>query len=149
MSDLYGGISRTRLRRGVLYVDLTPGPKLWSAGHQPLNSGRHLSRDLAAEPMLLQFPAEILKIVLSCLEPIWLFQVAAAYPKIDSLLDFQTSNKIWYDAMPAALFLEPENFQDEMLVKDRMSAYSKGDESNATLQLSYISAIPAQVCNSN
>ena len=86
--------------------------------------------------MLLQLPAEILKIILTYLEPIWLFQVAAAYPRIDDLLTFATSNKIWYHAIPAALLLEPESFQDEVLVKDRMLAYSGGDKPDTTLQLS-------------
>ena len=87
--------------------------------------------------MLLQFPPEILQCVLGYLEPIWLFQLAAAYPKINALLSYETSNKIWYDALPAALCLEPENFQDEELVKDRTSTYSKRDEVGTSLQLSY------------
>ncbi len=88
--------------------------------------------------MLVQYPAEILKHILAYLEPIWLFQVAAAYPRINDLLDFENSNRIWYDAIPAALFLEPENFQDEVLVKDRMLAFSKGDKTAKTLQLSQV-----------
>ena len=125
----------------MLHVDLTPRPVPFRAGTQPPNSGLHFSHHRAAEPMLLHFPAEILQIVLGLLEPIWLFQVAAAYPQIDSLLGFEKSNKIWYNATPAALFLEPENFQDEMLVEDRMSAYSTRNEPDATLQLSYVSVV--------
>jgi hypothetical protein len=86
--------------------------------------------------VLLQFPAEILKHILVYLEPIWLFQVAAAYPQIDDLLGFETSNRIWYDAVPAALFLEPEAFQDEVQVKGRMLAGSGGAEMDKTLELS-------------
>lgn len=86
--------------------------------------------------MLLQFPGEILKDILSHLEAIWLFQLAAAYPKINDLLGFETSNRIWYDAIPAALFLEPEAFQDEKLVEDRMLRHAEGLEMDSTLELS-------------
>lgn len=134
MSKASLGFTRDQMRRGVLNIDLTPRPHPCAAGHQPPSSGRHFSR--RAGPMLLQFPAEILKNILAHLEPIWLFQVAAAYPRIDDLLEIGVSNRIWYDAIPAALFLEPENFQDEELVKDRMAACSDGDESDTTLQLS-------------
>lgn len=108
----------------------------WSAGHQPPFSGLHFSHWHSSGSTLLQFPPEILKQIVGYLEPIWLFQVAAAYPQIHELLGFETANRIWYDAIPAALFPEPENFQDEALVKDRMLAYSKGAEVDATLQLS-------------
>lgn len=92
--------------------------------------------------MLLQFPPEILQRILAYLQPIWLFQVAAAYPQINTLLGYETSNRIWYDVLPAALFLEPENFQDEELVKDRIAAYSNKDEVGTSLQLSYDQDFP-------
>lgn len=122
------------MRRGVLHTNLAPRPNPCVAGYQPPFSGHHFSR--YAGPVLLQFPAEILKNILAFLEPIWIFQAAAAYPGLDKLLGFEVSNRIWYDAIPAALFLEPESFQDEVLVKDRTSAYSPGDEIDTTLQLS-------------
>jgi hypothetical protein len=122
------------MRRGVLHIDLAPRPHPCAAGYQPPSSGHHFSR--YAGPVLLQFPAEILKEIVEYLEPIWLFQVAATYPKINELLGFEISNRIWYDAIPTALYLEPENFQDEVLVKDRLLAYSRGDKIDTTLQLS-------------
>jgi hypothetical protein len=120
----------------VLHVDLTPRPKPCGAGPQPPFSGLHLCRHFFTKPTLLQFPTEILKHIFGYLEPIWLFQVAAAYPHIYELLGSEISNRIWYDAVPAALFLEPENFQDEVLLRDRVLAYSEGGEADTTLQLS-------------
>lgn len=122
------------MRRGVLHVDLAPRPHPCVAGHQPSFSGHHFFHH--GGPVLLQFPAEILKNILEYLEPIWLFQAAAAYPRISKILGFEVSNRIWYDAIPAALYLEPENFQDEELVKDRVLAYSRKNEIDTTLQLS-------------
>jgi hypothetical protein len=122
------------MRRGVLHVDLAPRPYPCMVGHQPPSSGHHFSRH--GGPMLLQFPAEILKNILEYLGPIWLFQAAAAYPRISKILGFKVSNRIWYDALPAALYPEPENFQDEELVQDRALAYSRNKETDTTLQLS-------------
>jgi hypothetical protein len=132
---MWTGINRDLLRRGVLHADLTTGPKPCSASHQTPLSGAYFSSGYPTVPMLLQFPPEILKVILGYLEPIWLFQVAAAYHNIHELLDFETSNRVWYDAIPAALLLEPENFQDEVLVNDRMEAYSKGLKFDTTFSL--------------
>lgn len=128
------GISRDCLKRGVLHIDITSRPTPTAAGCQSPFSGHHFSHHAGSS--LLQFPPEILKHILAYLEPIWLFQVAAAYTRINDLLDFETSNRIWYDAVPAALFLEPESFQDEALVKDRILACSKGVVDNKALQFS-------------
>ncbi|ERF70906.1 hypothetical protein EPUS_02428 [Endocarpon pusillum Z07020] len=127
-------ITRNRMRRGVLHVSLAPSPDSSTAGYQPPSSGRHSSRP--DRPVLLRFPVEILKNILEYLEPIWLIQVASAYPDINKVLGFQQSNRIWYDALPAALFLEPESFQDEVLVENRKMAYTSGDGTDTTLQLS-------------
>lgn len=81
-----------------------------------------------------KLPVEILKNILGYLEPIWLFQVAAAYSEIEAILSFETSNRLWYDALPAALYLEPENFQDEMTLKHRMFVYSGQRRSQAPFQ---------------
>ena len=122
------------MRRGVLHVSLAPSPDSSTAVYQPPSSRGHLSRPDG--PVLLRFPAEVLKNILEYLEPIWLIQVAAAYPDINKVLGFQQSNRIWYDALPAALFLEPESFQDEVLVENRKMAYISGDGTDTTLQLS-------------
>jgi hypothetical protein len=127
-------VSRSQMRRGVLHVDLTERPQPSRAGYQPPLSGLHFSHQLPFVPILLQFPLEILVYILGYLEPLWLFQVSAAFSDLHELLGFEHSNKLWYDAVPPALFLEPEHFQNEMLVEDRMAAYSARNEVDGTLQ---------------
>lgn len=122
------------MRRGVLHVSLTPSPNSSTAGYQPPSSGGHSSRP--DRPVVLRLPVEVLKNILEYLEPLWLLQVAAAYPDINKVLGFQQSNRIWYDALPAALFLEPESFQDEVLVENRKMACTSGDATDTTLRLS-------------
>lgn len=48
------------------------------------------------------------------------------------------SNRIWYDTLPAALYLEPESYQDDISVRDRVLGHSKVDEIGATLPLSSV-----------
>lgn len=122
------------MKRGVLHVNLTPNPDNSPADHRPPSSGGLFSCPPVS--VLQRLPVEVLKNILEYLEPIWLIQVAAAYPIINKVLGFQRSNRIWYDALPAALFLEPESFQDEMLVENRKTVYSTGDGTDTTLQLS-------------
>ncbi len=121
------------MRRGVLRVSLTPSPDTSTAACQPPSSGGHFSRPDGL--VLLQLPVEVLKNILEYLEPIWLIQVAAAYPVINKVLGFQQSNRVWYDALPASLYLEPESFQDEMLVENRKSVYSGGDGTDRQIRL--------------
>ena len=64
-------------------------------------------------PIIVQFPPEILHKVLGQLDPIWLFQLEIACPQMSSFLRSRTANKVWYDAIPAALLTQPEYFQSE------------------------------------
>ena len=61
-------------------------------------------------PIIVQFPPEILHKVLGQLDPIWLFQLEIACPQMSSFLRSRTANKVWYDAIPAALLTQPEYF---------------------------------------
>ena len=96
------------VKGGVLGFDLQNNSTTARAGFQPPFSGLHFDCEI---PMLLQFPPEILQAILRYLEPIWIFQVEAAYPQIAELSASLT--KLWYNALPFALYLEPEHFQVE------------------------------------
>ena len=69
-------------------------------------------------PILIQFPPEILLKVLGHLDAIWLFQVEAACSQIRLFLQSSAGNRVWYDAIPAALLAQPEHFQSERDVQD-------------------------------
>lgn len=138
MTDGKAGLKRNQLRKGVLGLGPIPDAGPCSAGQQPPHSGLHFSDFHQSEPLLIRFPPEILKQILGYLEAIWLFQVEAAYAMIGELLSFENSNRLWYDAVPDALLVEPEKFQDEALVKDWMLAYCKAERSEVTLPLSWV-----------
>jgi hypothetical protein len=136
VADGRAGLSNSQLQRGALGVDPPWDAERYSAGRQPPHSGLHFSEFHQSEPLLLRFPTEILKRIFGYLEATWLFQVEAAYAMIAELLSFENSNRLWYDEIPDALLANPENFQDEALVKDRMLAHCKVERSDVTAPLS-------------
>jgi hypothetical protein len=76
--------------------------------------------------MILQFPQEVLNVVVAYIEPIWLFQLEEAYPSLAEYLSTQSANKIWYELFPAALMSEPEYHQDEREVEKNLKALREG-----------------------
>jgi hypothetical protein len=87
-------------------------------------------------PRIATLPNEILKMVLSYLEPIWLFQAEAAYPQIRAL---STSlNSVWYEIVPPALFAEPEHFQNEDRVAARRAEPYSGSLRLATFDARFV-----------
>lgn len=86
------------------------------------NNGSHMDRK---RPMVVQFPSEILKAILSYLQPIWILHSSAAYAQICSALSFENGNKVWYDTLPPSLLAEPERYQDEEQVRQAMPAAAR------------------------
>lgn len=109
------GENRARLKGGILQADFVPRPLPQEKYAHVTGFGLHFYPRL---PMLLQFPPEILKLILSYLEPIWLFQVEEAYAEIKELS--LALNSVWYNSLPAALYLVPEHFQDEDKVNHKL-----------------------------
>lgn len=92
-------------------------------------------------PITTQLPPEILLKVLGHLDPIWLFQAEAACSHIRSFLQSPASNKIWYNALPAALLAQPEYFQSEREVALV--------QNNQNLEVYSVSAIDASSAHFN
>lgn len=63
--------------------------------------------------------------VLGNLEPIWIFQLEAAYPETVAVT--ANLNFLWYNRLPPALFIEPEHFQNEGHVRDVRRGPSRGN----------------------
>lgn len=63
---------------------------------------------------LAKLPVEIVLHIVGFLEPVWMVQFARAFPEIDAMLSYEESNRMWFDALPPALLLEEEHFQDDM-----------------------------------
>jgi F-box-like len=129
---------RARLRQGLIKSNFLPGPFAGFTGYispsllcSQVQTSQHLSR-------LLTLPNEILKMILSYLDPIWLFQAEAACPQIRAL---STSlNSIWYEIMPPALFAEPEHFQDEERLAARPSEQDSSSLYLATSDVRFVLA---------
>jgi len=86
----------------------TPSISIRNAGFQREDSGTHYRKGL---PILVQFPPEILCCIFEKMEPIWMMQASYAYKETASFLCSEVANKLWYNAIPPALRLEPEFFQ--------------------------------------
>ena len=114
--------NRVRLKRGILKAEFLAGSLAEYASQRARSSAFQLNPEI---PTLLLLPAEVLKMVLGYLEPIWLFQAEAAYPEIAALSS--SLNSVWYDILPHALFAEPEHFQDEAHVELVHSKLSRGE----------------------
>jgi hypothetical protein len=84
---------------------------------------------------LNNMPHEIFVRICSYLEPIWLWNLSHTCHFAFVGLSFALGNKIWYDAIPAALYKEKEKYQDE--------AELRMVESNLNKQ-NYIRAIQAK-----
>ena len=84
-------------------------------------------------PALMQYPPEILAKILSYLEPCWLLQAITASEEIDKFMTSDLGNQIFFNALPAAIWMEPEHFQDMQEVHERLSAIA-GSIKEVTLE---------------